>query len=86
MITTVATSTVTSSSIAALAGGSLGAIAVVALILLLLTKELTSQEVESGRAGERVATLAKHVVIPIIPLLLAFSVIVAVKVWEVLVV
>ena len=83
MITTVATSAVTATAVA-LAAGTLGAVAVVALLLLLITRELSSAEAQSGSGGRRPQTLSRYVVIPIIPLLLVFAVIVAVKVWEVL--
>ncbi len=84
MITTFAISTISSAVVAALIAGTLGGIAVVALIMLLITKELSSAEVESGRKSERLMALSRYVVIPIVPLLLVFAVIVAVKVWEVL--
>ncbi len=84
MFTTFAISTISSAVVAALIAGTLGGIAVVALILLLITKELSSAEVESGRKSRRLETLSRYVVIPIVPLLLVFAVIVAVKVWEVL--
>lgn len=81
MITTFA---ISSSTVAALTAGAVGGIAVVALIFLLIAKELSSAEVESGRAGRRLGTFARYVVLPIVPLLLVFAAIVAVKVWEVL--
>ncbi len=84
MIVTFAISTISSLVFASLIAGTLGGIAVVALIFLLITKELSSAEVESGRASEKLDTLSRYVVIPIVPLLLVFAVIVAVKVWEVL--
>ncbi len=84
MITTIATSTIVSATTAALVAGTLGGIALVALIFLLITKELSSAAVESGRAGTTLKILSRYVVIPIVPLLLVFAVIVAVKVWEVL--
>lgn len=84
MITTYAISAISSSTVAVLAAGALGALAVVALILLLIAKELSSAEVESGRAGPRLSTFSRYVVMPIVPLLVVFAVIVAVKVWEVL--
>ncbi len=84
MIVTFAISTISSLVFASLIAGTLGGIAVVALIFLLITKELSSAEVESGRASEKLDTLSRYVLIPIVPLLLVFAVIVAVKVWEVL--
>ncbi|MCJ2519840.1 MAG: hypothetical protein LN412_02685 [Candidatus Thermoplasmatota archaeon] len=84
MIVTFAISTISSLVFASLIAGTLGGIAVVALIFLLITKELSSAEVESGRASEKLDTLSRYVVIPIVPLLIVFAVIVAVKVWEVL--
>ena len=83
MITTIASSAVTLTTVA-LVAGTLGAVAVVALLLLLITKELSSAEAQGDKAGESLQTLSRYVVIPIIPLLLVFAVIVAVKVWEVL--
>jgi ABC-type nickel/cobalt efflux system permease component RcnA len=84
MIVTFAISTISSAVVAGLIAGTLGGIAVVALIFLLIVKELSSAEVESGRASKRLEVLSRYVVIPIVPLLLVFAVIVAVKVWEVL--
>ncbi len=84
MITTFAISTISSAVVAALIAGTLGGIAVVTLIFLLITKELTSAEVESGKASRKLESLSRFVVIPIVPLLVVFAVIVAVKVWEVL--
>ncbi len=84
MIVTFAISTISSLVFASLIAGTLGGIAVVALIFLLITKELSSAEVESGKASKKLDTLSRYVLIPIVPLLLVFAVIVAVKVWEVL--
>ncbi len=84
MIVTFAISTISSLVFASLIAGTLGGIAVVALIFLLITKELSSAEVESGKASEKLDTLSRYLLIPIVPLLLVFAVIVAVKVWEVL--
>ncbi len=84
MIISFAISTISSAVVASVIGGTLGGIAVVALIFLLVMKELSSAEVESGRASKTLETLSRYVVMPIIPLLLVFAVIVAVKVWEVL--
>jgi hypothetical protein len=84
MIVTFAISTISSAVVAALIAGTLGGIAVVALIFLLIMKELSSAEVESGRASKKLEFFSRYVVIPIVPLLLVFAVIVAVKVWEVL--
>lgn len=84
MIVTFAISTISSAVVAALIAGTLGGIAVVSLIFLLIMKELSSAEVESGRASKKLRVFSRYVVIPIVPLLLVFAVIVAVKVWEVL--
>ncbi|MFQ5838519.1 MAG: hypothetical protein ACE5HJ_07025 [Thermoplasmata archaeon] len=84
MIVTFAISTISSAVVAALVAGTLGGIAVVSLIFLLIMKELSSAEVESGRASKKLRVFSRYVVIPIVPLLLVFAVIVAVKVWEVL--
>lgn len=90
MITTVVTTTTTTTTTTAtttvttLFGASLGAIAVVALILLLISKELGSAEAEGGRRGPRLAFFLKALNIPIVSLLAVFVAIVAAKVLEVL--
>lgn len=77
MITTVVT--VTSTFLAA----SFGAAAVVSLILFLIMRELTSAHAEE--TGSAKSKLLSHtLLIPIAPLLVVFSFIVAVKVLEVL--
>jgi hypothetical protein len=78
----IATSIAVSLAPAVIAG--LGAVAVVALILLLVMKELTTAELDSGRARPRLKFLVGSLNGAIIPLLLVFVVIVAVKVWQVL--
>lgn len=81
MITTVTTAALTSS---ALVAAGLGAAAVISLITLLIMKELSSAELESGRDSPRLRFFAASLNVPIVALLLVFAVIVAVKVWEVL--
>ncbi len=82
MITTFAVSTV--SSMTVVMAGTLGGIAIVALIFLLIARELSSAEVEAGGDRPRLDALSRYVLVPIAPLLVVFAVIVAVKVWEVL--
>lgn len=77
MITTVVT--VTSTFLAA----SFGAAAVVSLILFLIMRELTSAHAEET-GSQRSRILSHTLLIPIAPLLVVFSFIVAVKVIEVL--
>ncbi|MFQ5885298.1 MAG: hypothetical protein ACE5IO_09385 [Thermoplasmata archaeon] len=81
MITTVTTTTVMS---AVALGTGLGVAAVIALIMLLIAKELSTAEVEGGGGSERLRNLASMLTIPIASLMLVFMVIVATKIWEVL--
>lgn len=59
-------------------------LAAVALIFLLIAKDLSSAEVESGRAGKRLTAFSRTVVLPLVPLRPVFAVLVAVRVGEVL--
>jgi hypothetical protein len=77
MITTVVT--VTSTFLA----GAFGAAAVASLILFLIMRELTSAHAEET-GSVRSKILARTLLIPIMPLLVVFAFIVAVKVIEVL--
>ena len=77
MITTVVT--VTSSLLV----GAFGAAAVVSLILLLIMRELSSAHAEES-GNKRSKLLSHTLLIPILPLLVVFAFIVAVKVLEVL--
>lgn len=77
MITTVVT--VTSTFLA----GTFGAAAVASLILFLIIRELTSAHAEET-GSLRSKILAHTLLIPILPLLVVFAFIVAVKVIEVL--
>jgi len=81
LITTVTTTTVMS---AVALGAGLGVVAVIALIVLLIAKELSSAEVEGGGKNEKLKNLASILTIPIVSLMLVFMVIVATKIWEVL--
>lgn len=87
MISTVTTTTVTTIASTSVAAG-LGLVAVICLIALLITKELTGAEVEtSGATGAIypwVQSLNRALNVAIIPLLIVFSFIVLVKVLEVL--
>ena len=83
MITTVTTAALAGLATPALAV-SFGAAAVVSLILFLIAKELSSAELESGKPRPRLRFFTDSLNVAILPLLLAFVVIVAVKVWEVL--
>ena len=56
---------------------SVGIAAAVALIILLATKELAS-----AYGGLRLKPLGRYLVIPIIPLLLLFALIVVTEIWE----
>lgn len=64
-------------------GTGLGVAAVIALIVLLIAKELSSAEGE-GAKSEKLRNLASILTIPIASLMLVFMVIVATKIWEVL--
>jgi len=77
MITTVVT--VTSTFIA----GSFGAAAVASLILFLIMRELTSAHAEET-GSPKSKLLSRTLLVPITPLLVVFTFIVAVKVLEVL--
>ena len=63
-------------------GAGLGVVAVIALIVLLIAKELSSAE--GGGKNEKLKNLASILTIPIVSLMLVFMVIVATKIWEVL--
>ena len=78
MISTVTTSTVSTVTTAALAG-SVASIGILVLLVLLVQKELASAVV-----GSRSQTLAKVLNIGILPLLLAFCLVVITRVAEVL--
>jgi hypothetical protein len=78
MITTVTTA-VTSTFLV----GAFGAAAVVSLILLLIMRELSSAHAEES-GNLRSKLLSHTLLIPIMPLLVVFAFIVAVKVLEVL--
>jgi hypothetical protein len=77
VITTVVTVTST------LLVGTFGAAAVVSLILLLIMRELSSAHAEES-GNLRSKLLSHTLLIPIMPLLIVFAFIVAVKVLEVL--
>ena len=64
-------------------GAGLGVAAVIALIVLLIAKELSSAEGE-GDKNEKLRNLASILTIPIASLMLVFVFIVATKIWEVL--
>jgi len=83
MISTVTTSTVSTVTTVAIAG-SLALISVITLVVLLIQKEVTTAAKDQlGRALGQTA-LGRALNIGIIPLLLAFALIVAVKIAEVL--
>ena len=69
---------------AGLSGGLLIATAIVALIVLLIAKELGSAEVGGERRHPRLRFLVATLNAPILSLLAVFIVVVAVKVWEIL--
>lgn len=77
MISTVTTSTV--STITTIAGGSITLIGIMILVALLAQKEVTASS-----TSERVQKLRQAVNIGIIPLLIAFTITIAVKAMEVL--
>ena len=79
MITTVITSTVTTVTTMAGFGVILGLVAVIALVAFLCVKELTTASEKSSHRS-----LAKFLDIGIIPLTIAFAMIVIMKVVEVL--
>jgi len=66
-------------TVASAVATTLGAVATVLLIALLITKELSD-----SHDGARSQKLARNTVLIIIPLLFAFAMIVGVKVFEVL--
>lgn len=78
MISTVTTSTVSTVTTAALAG-SVALIGILVLLVLLVQKELAS-----ASTGSRFKALSKHLNIGIIPLMIAFVLIVAFRIAEVL--
>ena len=78
MISTVTTTTVSTVTTVALAA-SLGLIAIVTLLALLIQKELVTVG-----SGARTQALGRALNMAIVPLLMAFALIVAVKVAEVL--
>ena len=79
MITTVTTTTTTTVVILQQAA-MFAALGVVVLIAALVTKELLS----STQGEARVSSLARRLKIAILPLLFAFTVILAMKIWEVI--
>jgi hypothetical protein len=78
MISTVTTSTVSTITTAALAG-SVALIAIFVLLILLVQKELAS-----GAASSRLRVLSRVLNIGIVPLLIAFGLVAAARVAEVL--
>ena len=79
MISTVTTSTISTVSIMVGFGMVLGVVAVIALIVFLCAKELASA---SESKSHRI--LAKSLDVGIVPLIIAFAMIVAMKVVEIL--
>ena len=79
MITTATATLITSSVLA----GAFGAAATVSLILFLIMRELASAHAEES-ASLRSKLLSHTLLVPILPLLVTFAFIVAVKVAEVL--
>ncbi len=77
-------SAASSAALTSAVAAGLGAFAVVALIVLLVMKELGSAELESGTRRPRLDFFVKALNVGILPLLLVFAVIVAVKVADVL--
>ena len=78
MITTITTVT-TVTTVASAVATTLGAVATVLLISLLITKELSD-----SHDGARSQKLARNTMLAITPLLFAFAMIVCVKVIEVI--
>jgi hypothetical protein len=78
MISTVTTSTVSTVTTAALAG-SVALIGILVLLVLLVQKELSSAAV-----GTRFEALSKHLNIGIVPLMIAFAMVVVARIAEVL--
>ena len=83
MITTVTTAALAGLATPAIAA-SLGAATVISLIIFLIMKELSTAELEGGKSSPRLSSLASNLNVAILPLLIVFAVIVAVKVVEVL--
>ena len=83
MITTVTTAALAGTVTAALAA-SLGVAAVLSLIIFLMMREISSAELESGKAAPRLKFFTKSLNVAILPLLVVFAVIVAVKIFEIL--
>lgn len=79
MISTVTTTTVSTIVSTAVMAATLGLLAVLTLIALLVTKELAS-----ASENRRLQYLARALNVAILPLLVAFAAIVAVKVVEIL--
>lgn len=63
----------------ALIEGTLALVAVVSLIILLLIREQSLGRVESGKGGKKLASFAQYVLIPIVPLLLLFTLLMAIE-------
>ncbi len=78
MISTVTTSTVSTITTSAIAG-SIALIGILVLLFLLIQKELAS-----SASGTRLKTLGRVLNIGIVPLLMAFVVVVAVRVAQIL--
>jgi hypothetical protein len=78
MISTVTTSTVSTITTSAIAG-SVALVAIMVLLFLLIQKELAS-----SASGARLKTLTRVLNIGIVPLLLAFVVVVVTRVAEIL--
>ena len=78
MISTVTTSTVSTITTAAIAS-SVALIGILVLLLLLIQKEMAS-----AASGTRMKTLTRALNIGIVPLLMAYVLVVAVKVVEIL--
>ncbi len=83
MITTVTTAAL-AGMIAPAVIASFGAAAVISLIIFLIMKELTSSEQDDENVAPRLKFFTKSLNVAILPLLLVFVVIVAVKIWEIL--
>ncbi len=79
MISTVTTSTVSTITSAAGVAASLGLIAVLALVGMLVVREMTA-----GHERPRMQALARALNVAIVPLLIAFAVIVAARVVQAL--
>jgi hypothetical protein len=77
LISTVTTTTITTIAIALSAGTSLGALATILLISLLGT-----QEVVSFDSRESLKVLSSHLNVSILPLLVVFTLIIAIKITQ----